>query len=144
MPKQPKSRLDRELDEILTKKSREPIPFSSHPRAPKRKGTAAVQTGVSATRDVWDFLKSAPLLMAFVFAIGARLISDTSQLLAILFALGTVLSLYVPGFWRMSQRSDYGQPNVKYWRGRAYTSEIKDVISRHPVDSIKRYFDRRR
>ena len=144
MPKQPKSRLDRELDEILTRKSKEPIPFSSHPRAPKTKGKAATENVVSGILDVWDFLKSAPLLMAFMFAIGARLVRDVSPLLALLFVLGTVLSLYLPGIRRLSQPADAGKPEVKYWRGKPYTSQVKDAVSRHPVDSLKRYFDRRR
>lgn len=144
MPEQQKSRLDRELDEILTKKSKEPIPFSSHPKAPKTKGKAATENGLGLVRDAWSFLKSFPLLMAFVFAIAARMVVDASPLLALFFALGTVLSLYVPGIVRLSQPADTGKPEVKYWRGKPYTSQVKDAVSRHPVDSIKRYFDRRR
>lgn len=144
MTNQPKSRLDRELEEILEKKSREPIPFSSHPRAPKPKKQQAVQNGLEGLKDVWDFLTSAPILLAFTFAVAARLVSDISPLLALLFATGTVASLWLPGFMRMGQASDHGKPEVKYWRGKPYVTGVKDAVSRHPVDSLKRYFDRRR
>ena len=144
MPEQPKSRLDRELEEILSKKSRDPIQFSSHPRAPKQSQAGSLNSVVDQARNAWTFLKSAPLLLAFVFAIAAKLVSDSSQLLALLFSVGVVLSLYVPGIIRLSQPADAGKPDVKYWRGRPYTSQAKDVVSRHPIDSVKRYFDRRR
>lgn len=144
MTDQPKSRLDRELEEILEKKSREPIPFSSHPRAPKPKRRVAVQSGFSGLKDVWDFLTSTPLILAFTFAIAARLVSGFSPLLALLLATGTVASLWLPGFIRMGQASDAGKPEIKYWRGRPFVTGAKDAVSRHPVDSLKRYFDRHR
>lgn len=144
MTKQPKSRLDRELEEILEKKSREPIPFSSHPRAPKHGKQAALGEGLDGLRNVWDFLTSAPILLAFTFAIAARLVSDVSPLLALLFAAGTVASLWLPGLMQRGQPTQTGKPDVKYWRGRPYVTGVKDAVSRHPVDSLKRYFDRRR
>lgn len=144
MTDQPKSRLDRELEEILEKKSREPIPFSSHPRAPKPIKQVAVPNSIEGVQNVWDFLSSAPILMAFTFAIAARLVNGFSPLLALLFALGTVASLWVPGLMRLGHSSEQGKPEVKYWRGRPYVTGVKDAVSRHPVDSLKRYFDRRR
>lgn len=144
MPDEPKTRLDRELEEILQKKAREPVPFSSHPRAPKRKGQVAFQNASEIARDMWSFLTSAPLLLAFVFAIAAKMVSGVSPLLALLLAVGTVASLWLPGFIRMGQPSDAGKPEIKYWRGKAYTSSAKDLASRHPIDSLKRHFDRHR
>lgn len=148
MPEQPKSRLDRELEEILTKKSKdrpkEPIQFSSHPRAPKTKGAKAVGDIREVLSDMWYPLAKMPLLLAFVLAIAARLVSGVSPLLALLLCAWAVGAIWWPGIKRLGAASDYGKPEVKYWRGRAYTSQAKDLVSRHPVDSLKRYFDRRR
>lgn len=148
MPEQPKSRLDRELEEILTKKAKdranEPIPFSSHPRAPKTKGAKAIGDAREVLSDMWYPLARMPLLLAFVLAIAARLVSGFSPLLALVFAAWAVGAIWWPGIKRLSAAKEQDNPNVKYWRGRPYASEIKDVVSRHPVDSIKRYFDRHR
>lgn len=148
MPEQPKSKLDRELEEILTKKSkdrpREPIQFSSHPRAPKTKGAKAVGDIREVLSDMWYPLARMPLLLAFVLAIAARLVSGVSPLLALILSAWAVGAIWWPGIKRLGAASDHGKPDVKYWRGRAYTSQAKDLVSRHPVDSLKRYFDRRR
>ncbi len=148
MPEQPKSRLDRELEEILTKKSKErskePIQFSSHPRAPKTKGAKAVGDVRELLADLWYPLAKMPLLLAFVLAIAARLVSGVSPLLALLLAAWAVGAIWWPGIKRLGAAKEPDHPDVKYWRGRAYTSQAKDFVSRHPVDSLKRYFDRRR
>lgn len=148
MPEQPKSKLDRELEEILTKKSREkplePIPFSSHPNAPKTKGAEAIINIREVLHSLWLPLSKMPLLLAFVLVFAARLVNGISPLLALILCAWAVGSLWWPGIKRLAAPADAGKPDVKYWRGRAYTSEIKDAVSRHPVDSLKRYFDRRR
>ena len=148
MPEQPKSKLDRELEEILTRKSkelpREPIQFSSHPRAPKTKGRKAVGDLREVLSDLWYPLARMPLLLAFVLAIAARLVSGFSPLLALLLAAWAVGALWWPGLKSLGAAKEPENPNVKYWRGRPYSTDLRDVVSRHPVDSIKRYFDRRR
>src|SRR5699024_3882255 len=130
MPEQPKSRLDRELEEILQKKSREqirePIPFSSHPNAPKTKGGKLIQDVRTNALTAWQGLSSVALLLAFTLAIFARIVSDISPLLALLLSAWAVGAIWWPGIKRLMQRSDYDEPDVKYWRGRAYTTEIKD------------------
>lgn len=148
MPKQEKSRLDRELEEILAKKAkdrpREPIPFSSHPNAPKSKGATFANNIREILSDIWYPLTRMPLLMAFVFTILVRLTSGFSPLLATLLTAGVVWSLWWPGLKRLGGARDSDEPEVKYWRGKAYTTAAKDAVSRHPVDSVKRFFDRRR
>jgi hypothetical protein len=148
MSRPPQSKLDRELEEILTKKSkeraREPIPFHSHPNAPKTKGTAALGSVREMAGSLWYPLVRMPLLFAFVLVFAAWLVSDLSPLLALLLCAWAVGSLWWPGIKRLMGPADTGKPDVKYWRGRPYSSELKDVVSRHPVDSLKRYFDRRR
>lgn len=148
MPEQPKSRLDRELEEILTRKAREkprePIQFSSHPRAPKTKGAKAIGDLREVLSDLVYPLMRMPLLFAFVLAIAARLVSGFSPLLAIVLAAWAVGAIWWPGIKRLGAAKEPDQPQVKYWRGKAYASQAKDLVSRHPVDSLKRYFDRRR
>ena len=148
MPKQSQSRLDRELEEILTKKSKdrpkEPIQFSSHPRAPKTKGAKAIADTRELLSDLWYPLAKMPLLLAFVLAIAARLVNGVSPLLALILCAWAVGAIWWPGIKRLSAAWESDQPDVKYWRGRAYASKAKDAVSRHPVDSLKRYFDRRR
>ena len=148
MPEQPKSKLDRELEEILTKKAkdrpREPIQFSSHPRAPKTKGAKAAGDAREVLRDIWYPLARMPLLLAFVLAIAARLVSGFSPLLALILAAWAVGAIWWPGIKRLSAANEPDLPDVKYWRGRQYSSGIKDAVSRHPIDSLKRYFDRHR
>lgn len=148
MPEQPKSRLDRELEEILTKKAkerpREPIPFSSHPNAPKTRGAKAVGDFREVLGDVWYPLSRMPLLLAYVLVIVARLVSGLSPLLALILCAWAVGAIWWPGLKRLGASKESEQPDVKYWRGRPYTTKVKDAVGRHPVDNLKRYFDRRR
>lgn len=148
MTEQPKSRLDRELEEILTKKAKErpkdPIPFSSHPRAPKTKGQKAVSDGRELVTDIWSWITRIPLATAFVFAIAARTVSGFSPLLALMLSACAVAAVWWPGIKRLGAAKEQADSGVKYWRGRPYANEIKDAVSRHPIDSLKRYFDRRR
>lgn len=148
MPEQPKSRLDRELEEILTKKSREdnrePIPFNSHPNAPKTRREDTIGSIREVASSLWLPLATTPLLLAFVLVFAARLVNDLSPLLALILCAWAVGSLWWPGIKRLAAPADADKPDVKYWRGRPYSSEVKDAVSRHPIDSLKRYFDRRR
>ena len=147
MPEKEKSRLDREIDEILTKKAQErlkdPIPFSSHPRAPKSRTHSSLSDLGRGAQDVWRMVSRFPLVLAFIAAIAAMLVSDFSTFLALIFGVVTVWAIWWPGLKRLGAASTDGQPDIKYWRGKAYTSQIKDVASRHPLESLKRYISRR-
>src|SRR5690606_37274538 len=106
---------------------KEPIPFSSHPRAPKTKGQKAVGEAREVLKDLWYPLAKMPLLLAFVLAIGARLVSGFSPLLALILAAWTVGAIWWPGIKRLGAAKEPDHPNVKYWRGRPYSSQVKDV-----------------
>ena len=142
MAEPPKSRLDRELDEILAKKSREPIQFPSHPRAQQNNRTR--QHWQDKATHIWDRLAAMPIALAFTLVVIAMLVHDFSPLLALLLNTGAVMAIWWPGVRALMRGSAPGNPDVKYWRGRPYTTEIKSTISRSPMDSIKRYFNRRR
>ena len=85
-----------------------------------------------------------PLALAFALVVVALLVHGFSPLLALLLNTGAVVAIWLPGIRALTRGSAPASPDVKYWRGRPYASEIKSTISRSPIDSLKRYFDRRR
>ena len=142
MAEPPKSRLDRELDEILAKKSKEPIAFRTHPRVQQHR--AKTPNWKNQGSQVWHRLVSIPLALAFALVFAAMLVHGVSPLLALILNTGAVAAIWVPGIGGLTRGATPANPNVKYWRGRPYASEIKASISRSPMDSLKRFFDRRR
>ena len=144
MADQPKSRLDREIDEILEKKSREPIAFSSHPRVKQQRKPSQANALQARVKSGWQTLVRMPIVMAYVFGILAYVSRDFSPLLALLLSAATAAALWVPGLLQFRRPSSAPQSDVKYWRGQAYTQNVKSAVSRHPLDSLKRYFDRNR
>lgn len=142
MAEPPKSRLDRELDEILAKKSKEPIAFKSHPRVQQHR--PAQPNWQHQAKHIWKTLSAIPILLAFALVILAMLVNDFSPLLALLLNTGAVAAIWVPAIRGVRRPSMPASPDVKYWRGRPYTTDIKSVVSRSPLDSLKRYFDRHR
>jgi hypothetical protein len=143
MEKPPKSRLDREIDEILEKKMKEPIPFRPRQQTQGRHPNQTSPLRQQAER-AWQWLSSMPLAMAYAFVFLAILVHDASPLLALLLCTAAVVAIWYPGIRRLLKPASAATPDVKYWRGRPYASEIKSAVSRSPVDSLKRYFDRRR
>ena len=85
-----------------------------------------------------------PIAMAYLFAILAFLVRDSSPLLTLLLSAATVAAIWVPGILQFTRSNQSKENEVKYWRGQAYTQNIKSAVSRHPLDSLKRYFDRNR
>lgn len=142
MAEPPKSRLDRELDEILAKKAKEPIAFHTHPRVQQHK--ASQPNWRNQVVDIWRRLAAMPIALAFALVFIAMLVHGVSPLLALLLNTGAVVAIWLPGIRGLTRGSAPANPDVKYWRGRPYSSQIKSTISRSPIDSLKRYFDRRR
>ncbi len=142
MAEQPKSRLDRELDEILAKKSKEPIAFRSHQKV-KQQRSGLTDWQLQA-KSAWKRIAAIPLLLAFMLVIVAMLVHGFSPLLALVLSTGAVAAILVPAIRGVIRPSMPSTTDVKYWRGRPYTTEIKSAVSRSPIDSIKRYFDRHR
>lgn len=142
MPQEPKSRLDRELDEILQKKAKEPVNLLAYRQA--RRNPNPQPSWMDQARRIFSILMSIPIGLAWVLAFFAWASRDVSPLLTLLFSAAAVAVIWVPGLLNLRGPRSPQAPPAKYWRGRAYTSTAKDVISRSPVDSLKRYFDRRR
>ncbi len=143
MEKPPKTRLDREIEEILEKKSREPIPFRPRERATNSNAGTRPAARQQLER-AWRWLSRIPLAMAYACVVLAMLVHDASPLLALLLSTAAVAAIWYPGIRNLVRPASASTPDVKYWRGRPYASEIRSAVSRSPVDSIKRYFDRRR
>lgn len=144
MAEQPKSRLDREIDEILEKKSKEPIKFQSHSRVQKQRKPTSPSAVREQAPGAWDMMKRMPIAMAYLFVFAAMLADGFSPLLALLLCTAAVASLWVPGILRLTRPAPDTGSDVKYWRGQPYQLQFKSAVSRSPIDSLKRYFDRNR
>lgn len=143
MAKSPKSRLDREIDEILEKKSKEPIPFRPRSQSHDRHVSNTSRIQQQAKRG-WQWLSRMPLALAYALVLLAMLVRDASPLLALILSTAAVVAIWLPGIRRLFRPASVASPTVKYWRGRPYANDVKSAISRSPIDSLKRYFDRRR
>lgn len=141
MPEQPKSRLDREIDEILASKARKPIDINQR----RQQLTSNVQpTWQRQVRHAWEFVATSPLLTAYGLVLLAMLLNPIVHALAVLLCVAAVVALWLPGIRSLVRSTGGRSPEVKYWRGQAFMSEIKSAGSRSPIDSLKRFFDARR
>jgi hypothetical protein len=117
-----KSKLEREIEEILERVEREhPLPPPTPIRS-RMKQTANEElrskvslNDIGATARRW--LDTAPLLVAFGAAIVAILVRDVSPFLATIVATGAVVALFWPVV--ASMRGPRDMP--KSWRGQTYT-----------------------
>ncbi len=141
MTKEQKSRLDREIDEILASKARQPIDFEQRRRTMAQ---PIEPTWRAQVRKVWSVLVASPLFLAYALVGLATLLDPAVHFLAVLLCLAAVLVIWLPGILRLIRPNGRAKTEVKYWRGQAYVSEIKSAGSRSPIDSLKRYFDARR
>lgn len=141
MPEQPKSRLDREIDEILASKAKQPINFEQR----RRQLTQPVEpTWKRSLRKGWWFVATSPLLLAYLLVGIALLLNDATHSVAVLLCTMAVVAIWLPGVRSMIRPQGTRKSEVKYWRGQAFISEVKSAGSRSPIDSLKRYFDARR
>lgn len=146
MPKKPQSKLDREIEEILRKKSQEPTNIAEYRRGPQNQAPTKISgRSVLPTAHRWiGILVSFPLGLAMVLAMFAYASRNVSGLLTLIFCTLAVAAIWVPSLLNLRRPTTSRQPQVKYWRGRPYASSAKEIISRSPIDSLKRYFDQRR
>lgn len=128
-----KTRLEREIDEILERAQREqplPPPTPIRPRA-RKSPNEIVQNiripSIGASMRRW--LDAAPLLVAFVAAIIGVMIRDVSPFLATIAATAAVVAL----FWPVVASFRAPQSGVKMWRGREYDT------SPEPPQTIRRF-----
>lgn len=121
-----KSRLEREIEEILEKSEREhPLPPPTPIRPPKQRtrlrdisdrvqSVDARQLGAPLRQ----MLEGASLFLALMLGIVALLLSGLSPLLATFVAIAAVVAL----FWPVIQRRGTPAPTEKMWRGRVIES----------------------
>jgi hypothetical protein len=115
-----KSKLEREIEEILQRVEKEnPLPPPTPIRSRRRREDVArdfrmPQVGESLRR----WLDTAPLLVAFMAAIVGVMIKDFSPFLATIAAVGAVVAL----FWPVVASFRAPRTGPKMWRGREYES----------------------
>lgn len=134
-----KSRLDRELEEILSKNDSirllPPPPSQKKPTSrptPIRTGTPAIPPAVSRWLDV-------PIIQALVLAFLALLLRDISALIAntlCFVAVACIMFPIVRGFQRPA-----AAPPTQMWRGRSF--EVTPPKNPTLIDSIRAWWSSR-
>lgn len=131
-----KSRLDREIDEILARNDNirhlPPPPKISRPRPIKTQQPAIPETAMR-------FL-STPIFLALLLAIVAYLLRDVSTLLANILATLAVASMIWPIVQRF--RSPAQTPPAQMWRGQVF--DTRPPSPTPPLDSLRTWWNRQR
>ena len=125
-----KSRLDRELDEILSKNENIRL-LPPPPKPPKSKPTpirSATSTNLAIPPVVQRVL-AIPIVLALVLAIVAMLVADFSPFIANVLCFAAVLSIILPIVQRF--RGPATPPETRMWRG-----EVIDVKPQSQSGSI--------
>ena len=137
--RQQKSRLDREIEEILSRSEAErQLPPPPTPIRPHKVRTApSVPPRVLAIARV-------PILQALVLGIAAWLVSDLSQLLANLLALAAVVCIILPMVRgvRPSPSSPTIASETRMWRGQVI--DTRPQQPRTPMESLRDWWNARR
>jgi len=116
-----KSRLEREIEEILERAEREhplppPTPFEPRQRRQAAK-EAMPRVDLSSLADsARRWLETAPIFVAFGAAILALIVRNVSPFLATIAATAAVVAL----FWPIVASIRNPRPEAKTWRGRTY------------------------
>ncbi|HYI25021.1 MAG TPA: hypothetical protein VD767_06380 [Thermomicrobiales bacterium] len=135
---QPKSRLDREIEEILARtspspESQAPIPFQRPNRAPSRHLTIPPQ--LTAVLQV-------PILQALILAIAAWLVDGLSPLLASILALAAVVCILLPMARGGRVSKSNVAPEARMWRGQVI--DATPAQPKTPIESLRTWWDNRR
>jgi len=137
-PRPIRSRLDREVDEILSKASTTPPPPIPFKERVARKAATTRRRGPdlrSIGSRALGWLTAVPILSALALAILATLVGDASSLLARLLAIAAVAMLLYP---IVRQARGGATPSTpKMWRGQMLESR---PLPTSPLDQIKRWF----
>lgn len=144
-----RSRLDREVDEILHSATREnplpPTPIASRRRPSTGPGAGDRARSVLAT--AVDTLMTVPLLTAVGFGIACAVVSPYSPLLATLFAVLALVVLVTPYVQAARRASTPGSGGPKMWRGRVMDDpprRPRGIGERTPADKITDWINSRR
>ena len=137
-----KSRLDREIEEILANNDNIrhlPPP----PKAPERRSQPA-----PSRQSVEDMIPPrlkklllTPIFLALVFGLLAYLVRDVSPLLANLAALGAVACIILPMVQRWRGPNGQGSGETRMWRGKVIEMRPR---TRTPLDGLRDWWNSRR
>lgn len=132
-----RSRLDQEIDEILSKTSADSLPPPS-----RRPSLRAMPGGRPQPRPIprlrgasGAFWMGAALVIAFV----AFLVADASPLLANILAVVALVCFVMPVIQRFRRPKQV--PEAKMWRGQVIDDRPRQS---NPLDDIRAWWDRRR
>ncbi len=141
---QGKSRLDRELEEILSKDDNiRHLPPPPKTRKPRQvKAPSAPISSINIPPRAMKLLSS-PVILALALAVIAMLISDLSRLLASILCLAAVACIIWPMLQRF-RRPSASAPDTRMWRGRVYEVGRPSPTSRTPVDAAREWWNARR
>ncbi len=136
-----RSRLDREVDEILTQTIKSnplpPIPFKQRV-AERRAQMPHPKVANTRWRDFTRIVTAVPLLTSFALAVICAMMADSSPLLARVFAVAAVAVLIYPIVIHVRGGSTPNGPQL--WRG-----QVMDLSETgpSPVDQLKRWIHSR-
>lgn len=138
-----KSRMDREIEEILADRNNALPPPPSKPRRKRpvtQRPARLPSPSISDVASGWaPRLLGAPILLALVAALMAILIAGSSQLLANLFAFVAVALVLLPIVQRF--RSPATRPESRMWRGQVIDPRSEESS---PVSQLKRWWSSQR
>jgi hypothetical protein len=133
----PKSRLDREIEEILARNDT----IRHLPPPPKAPRANRVTVATPRVPPTVRRLLGVPIFLSFVIAIAAYLVRDISPLFANILATAAVACIIWPIIERF--RRPASAPPIQVWRGQVYHSPSRRDPS--PLDSVRQWWsDRRR
>ncbi|MDQ3655138.1 MAG: hypothetical protein M3457_08675 [Chloroflexota bacterium] len=139
-----KSRLDRELDEILSKNENIRLlpPPPQAPKAPRSKPSPprAGSSFESMIPPKAMDLMTSPIVLALGLAIVALLVSGISALLANMLSLAAVVCIMLPMMQRFRGRPT-APPDIRMWRGQVVDSEPPQQPS--PIDAARDWWKSR-
>ncbi|MGI8405456.1 MAG: hypothetical protein ACR2OE_11960 [Thermomicrobiales bacterium] len=132
-----RSRLDREVDEILTHTMKSnplpPIPFKQ--RVAEKRSRMPHPPAASPWYEVQRILTAIPILTALACAILCVMVAGASPLLARLFAIAAVVALIYPIVLHLRGGSKPAGPQL--WRGQVMDTRPPQAS---PLDEVKRWF----
>lgn len=139
-PKAPqqRSRLDREIDEIL---SRTDAHRTLPPPTPIRSRQQSSAPTLPSIPPAVQSILRVPILQALLLALAAWLLDDVSALVSNLLALAAVVCIILPMVRGRRPAGPSVTPETRMWRGREI--ETRAPASRTPLDSLRDWWTNR-
>jgi hypothetical protein len=132
-----KSRLDREIDEILSKDENiRLLPPPPKPARPHAKTTSSTPTMGAMIPPRFQKLITAPIVVALALGVLALLIADLSPLFANLLCLAAVVCIVHPMFQRF--RRPTTTPETHMWRGQVI--DVRQSKGSSSMDSVREWW----